>query len=225
VRCRELAGRLSGNPRAGAIATLATAGVHALRGDLETARELAAKSCAAAEEVRLPRLLAVLTHVLGTIELLAEDGVAAERDLRRGYDFFGRAGELGNLSKSAALLARALLLQHRLHEADALTREAEAAAAPGDAASQVAWRAVRARVLDVRGDRDEAERLAAEAVARAARTDDLRLRGETLLDLAAVLAPAAAAAVHFDEAVALLERKGVAPAIAAAGRLREELGV
>jgi hypothetical protein len=167
----------------------------------------------------------VQTHVLGTIELLAGDGVAAERELRRGYDFFGRAGELGNLTKSAALLARALLLQFRLQEADALTREAEAAAAPGDAAAHVGWRAVRARVLDVRGERDEAELLAREAVVRAARTDDLRLHGEALLDLAVVLAPAPSAAAVFDEAAALFARKGVAPAIAAVGRLREELGV
>ena len=116
-------------------------------------------------------------------------------------------------------------IHRHLLAADALTREAEAAAAPEDVASQVSWRAVRARVLDVRGESAEAERLVREAAFLAEGTDDLRLRGETLVDLAVVLAPAAAAAAHFDDAAAFLERKGVVPLLAATRRLREEYGV
>ncbi|HEY3181971.1 MAG TPA: adenylate/guanylate cyclase domain-containing protein [Gaiellaceae bacterium] len=223
--CRELGRRLRGNHRAAAVVMLAQAGLHALRGELEQARSLGADARAAAEELGLPRLPAAMSHVLGTIELVAGDAEAAERQLRPGYDFFGRTGELGNLSKSAALLGRALLLQYRLREADALTREVEAAAAPEDVAAQVMWRAVRARVLDVRGDAGTALRLAHEAAARAAQTDDLRLHGDTLVDLAVVLAPAAGAAAVFDDAAGVLERKGVVPAVAAVARLREELGV
>ena len=191
--------------RVGTAASLACAGVLALRGELEEARAVGASARAAIEELNLPRLSAEATHVLGSIELAAGDGAAAERELRRGYDFFGRAGELGNLARSAALLARALLVQGRLREADALTREVEAAASADDVSSQIAWRSVRARVLAARGEHADAEVLAREAVRLAARTDDLRGHADALLDLAAVPGGDEGAV---READALLARKG-----------------
>jgi class 3 adenylate cyclase len=206
ARCMRIGASIRGNRRAATLAMLASAGLYALGGETEEARALGAAARVGIAELNLPRLLASASQLLGTIELVAGDGVAAERELRRGYDFFGRAAELGNLCGSAGLLARALLLQGRLREADALAREVEAAAAPEDAASQIAWRSVRARVLAARGERGEAERLAREAVARAARTDDLHTRARALLDLAAVRG-GDAQAEH--EAELLLARKGV----------------
>jgi class 3 adenylate cyclase/tetratricopeptide (TPR) repeat protein len=226
ARCRDLAYLLRSNRRAAAAVMLTTAGLHALRGEFEEARELADASRAAVEDLGLPRLLAGMAHVPGTIELLAGDGAAAEAELRRGYEFFRQTGEPGNLARSAALLGRALLLQGRLREASALAHEVEAAAAAEDARAQVAWRAIRARVLAERGDHDEAERLAREAAALAAGTDNVGAQGEALLDLAVVVATAGRAAeacLFVDRAVEVLERKGIVPAVAAAKTLRREL--
>ena len=97
-------------------------------------------------------------------------------------------------------------MQGRLREADALTREVEAAASADDVPSQIAWRSVRARVLAARGEHADAEVLAREAVRLAARTDDLRGHAEALLDLAAVLR---GDEEGVREAHALLARKGV----------------
>ena len=87
-------------------------------------------------------------------------------------------GETGILSTLAALLAEAVLAQGRDAEAEELTRTSEAAATEEDAASQIAWRTVRAVALARRNDVVEAERLAREAVALAAETDFLVMHGD-----------------------------------------------
>jgi ATP/maltotriose-dependent transcriptional regulator MalT len=75
----------------------------------------------------------------------------------------------------------------------------------------IAWRRVRAKLSARRGDAEEAERLAREATAFAARTDRLAEHAAAVADLAEVLRFAgrleeSAAAVQ--EAVSLYERKG-----------------
>ena len=86
--------------------------------------------------------------------------------------------------------ARALLLQDRVDEADAVAAEAEALAG-ADLKAGIAWRGVRAECAARRGDGDLALRLAGEAVDLAAATDALLLVADARLALAAVLrAPA-----------------------------------
>ena len=73
------------------------------------------------------------------------------------------------------------------------------------------WRQVRAKVLAHRSDREEAERLAREAVARAEETDQLNGHGDALVDLAEVLEVAGKpdeAKAALEQALALYERKG-----------------
>jgi hypothetical protein len=72
---------------------------------------------------------------------------------------------------------------------------------------QVRSRMVRARILAGADQLDEAEGLAREAVARAAETDMLNLRGEALLNLAEVLARAGKnGRPELEHALALYER-------------------
>jgi class 3 adenylate cyclase/tetratricopeptide (TPR) repeat protein len=226
ARCRELAYLLRCNRRSAAAVMLTTAGLRALRGDVDDARELARASRAAVEDLGLPRLLATVTHVEGTIELLAGDAVAAEAALRGGDAFLRRAADRASLARTRALLGRAVRAQGRLREAEALAREVEETAAADDAWAQVAWRALRARLANGRGEHDEAERLAREAVARADDTDNIATHGDALLALAAAVGAAgrtAEASTLADRAVELLGRKGIGPALTSAARLRGEL--
>lgn len=74
---------------------------------------------------------------------------------------------------------------------------------------QILWRQVRGKVLARRGDLQEGERLAREAVALADETDMLNAHGDALTDLAEVLALAGQdARGELDRALALDERKG-----------------
>ena len=63
----------------------------------------------------------------------------------------------------------------------------ERIAAPEDIVTQVMWRGVRARICARRGDAEEGEALAREAVRLAEPTDLLVLRADALLDLAEVV--------------------------------------
>lgn len=98
------------------------------------------------------------------VELAGRDPDAAERILLPGLDALERAGERSYYSTGMATLADVLLLQGRLEEAEEATVAAERAAASNDLATQYMWRGIRARVLARRGEHEEAERLAREAV-------------------------------------------------------------
>ena len=96
-------------------------------------------------------------------------------------------GETGILSTLAALLAEAVLAQGRDAEAEELTRASEHAAAADDAASQIAWRRIRALALSRRGAHGEATTLAHDAVERAVETDFLVAHADALVALGEVL--------------------------------------
>jgi tetratricopeptide (TPR) repeat protein len=110
-----------------------------------------------------------------------------------------------------ANLARALAAQGRDDEAAELATRAGELAVRDDLYSQVERRGPLALVLARQGRTAEAERLAAEAVEIAAPTDMLTMRGDALLDQAAVAAaagrPGDAARIARD-ALALYRAKG-----------------
>jgi DNA-binding SARP family transcriptional activator len=189
----------------------ALAGLRAMRGEFDTARELIRRSERTLEELGLTLECARQGEVGGMIELLAGDPAAAERELRPGFDLFSEAGENSLLVSRAAELAEAIYRQGRYEEAERLTQTSETLADPADAHAQVRWRAVRAKTLARRGAVEEAERLAREAVALSAKTDGIdELQAGSRMDLAQVLLTTgrAARAVPFvREALELYERK------------------
>jgi tetratricopeptide (TPR) repeat protein len=145
------------------------------------------------------------------VETLAGDHAAAARISRESYAQLEPMGERAYLSSAAALLAHALGDLDELDEAEHFSRVSEEASSPEDVFSQVLWRSGRAKIRARRGELGEAESLAREAVALAEKTDLLNTQGDTLADLAEVLAlagrPDEAAAV-LEQAAGVFERKG-----------------
>jgi class 3 adenylate cyclase/tetratricopeptide (TPR) repeat protein len=163
----------------------------------------------------------------GEIELMAGDAEAAERVLHEGFQLLDSIGETGYLSTVAADLAEAMYRQKRYEEAEHFSEVSEQTAAPGDLASQLSWRSVRAMVLAQRGEAERAEDLAREAVDIARSTDHLNTHAWTLLALADVLAiggRAAQAIPIIEEARALYDRKGNLVMAERARTLLAELG-
>ncbi|MGZ8636595.1 MAG: AAA family ATPase [Actinomycetota bacterium] len=182
------ASRGLGSVEAQALRALASA--RAMEGRFDEARELVTRARTVFEDLGLRLRAAFLSGTLGSIEMLAGDHAAAERAYRTGYDAIVELGEQGFLSTVAAQLAHAMIAGGALDDAETLTLLSEDAGAEDDVATQVLWRSARARILAARGDALEAELLAREAVARAEQTDDLNMRGDTLVDLGEVLAAA-----------------------------------
>jgi tetratricopeptide (TPR) repeat protein len=131
--------------------------------------------------------MAVAAHYGAFVETLADDLPSAERKPRLALEIFEGANERSAFSSGTALLAHALCDQGQYAEAEELTRQSKEAATADDAWSQIPWRSAGAKVLAHRGELDQAEAFAREAVGLAAETDLLNIHGDALLDLAEVL--------------------------------------
>ena len=120
------------------------------------------------------------------VELLAGDLAAAEAELRRDDAALAAIDERYFRSTVAAILANVLWLRGDASGAQSYSELAEAIADSDDVWSQLAWRTARARTLAASGHRDEARRLAAEAVALTDHTQEIELRADALAALAEV---------------------------------------
>ena len=221
-RCEAILAEVEANPAASAEVLQPIAGLHAMQGRFDEARELLSTSDAAFEELGLT-LSSAVSHHAAMVDLLAGDPVAAERSLRRGYAALEEMGERALLSTTAAFLGQALLAQDRYEEAEALAELSAELAAQDDLVTQVVWRGVRARCLARRDQLDDAEGLAREAVALAEATDLLNHRADAFVDLGIVLGTLGRgeeAQTTFAEAVRLYELKGN---VVAAARVRSDL--
>jgi class 3 adenylate cyclase/tetratricopeptide (TPR) repeat protein len=210
-RAEEILDRARGTRAVESTFIVSLAGLHAMCGRFEEARELFARGRAIVEELGLKVWLAGFSLVASDIEMLAGDSGTAEAHLRAGYEALHGMGDRGLLSTVAAALARAIYAQGRYEEAERFTEISEELDGRGDIASQIGWRATRGKVLAHRHDFEQAESLAREAVAIAKRTDDLAQRGRALLDLAEVLELAhrgEEAAELVETALDLFEQKG-----------------
>jgi tetratricopeptide (TPR) repeat protein len=211
------------SPEAEAAILRHLSGLHAMAGRFELARELLATSVALCAELGLT-LNAVAAQNEAFVELLAGNPAAAEASLRGCYQMLEDMGERAFRSTTAAMLARALLEQGRLEEAEELALLSARLASSGDLLTQLLWRSVRARVLAARGAFAEAEALALAAVELAATSDFLNCRGDAVLDLSRVLARCGKheeALKATGAALALYERKGN---VVAAGQAVRQLG-
>jgi tetratricopeptide (TPR) repeat protein len=187
VRCRQILrdARLS---HAGEAAVLAVnAGLHAMLGKFDDAREGYNDSRRIGEAFGLGAWIAALPLYSGPIELLAGRAGDAERELRRGYDALRRMGDRSRRATMAAFLAHALYDLQQNREAEEFARKSKELAAEDDAFTQVVWRGALAKVLARRGDCGDAIQHAQDAVDRASKTDGLNLRGDALLDQAKAL--------------------------------------
>jgi class 3 adenylate cyclase/tetratricopeptide (TPR) repeat protein len=209
--CEEVRSKAAGDRGVEAVVTTVVAVLEARRGRFEEARRLEHESEELFRELGLSVSLAGAGMYSGTIELLADDPEAAERELRTTLEALDQLGDRGGLSTSAALLAEALYLQGRDDDAERYTVTAAEAASPADLVSQVLWRGARAKVLARRGADTEAERIAREGLALAAKTDFSWLHGNALVALGAVFHAAAndgEARTALEEALGRYEAKG-----------------
>lgn len=185
------------------------AGLNAMQGRFAEARLLFAKGLAILEELGLTLRMATRRTISGAIELLADDPVAAERELRWGYE---RLEEMGAKTEGGSIgrqLAEALYRQGRYDEAE-----------------RYAGNDVRAKLLARRGDFEGAERLARETVAGADGDDNPNRRGTLRVALAEVLSLGgrrAEAVAVLDAARALFEAKRNVAAVARIENLRSTL--
>ena len=212
ARAQDLLARAGDNPRAMARATRFLGHLSSIRGDIDAARTRLAHARQLLEELGTGVDTSMnIAEMMGYLELLADDPVAAEREMRPGYRTLKAMGEKSYLSTLTAMLAEAVYRQGRLEEAEALTRESEEAAARDDLVSQIGWRSVRAKVLARRGAPEPAERLAHEAVELAELTDFVSIHADALLDLVEVLTLCgrrSEAAPYAERAAELYARKG-----------------
>ncbi len=135
-------------------------------------------------------------------------------------------GELGNFMWFCCNLAQALLGLGRDDEAEQWLERGRETAPSEEPHPQMLWRQVRGKVLARRGELQEGERLAREAVALAEPSDNLRLRSMGLEDLVHILLAAGRprdAIPAVEELVRLRERKGEPVAAAKARSLLGQL--
>jgi len=205
-----------------ATALTVLARVAALRSNLEEARQLVGEANAITSDLGESLTQAADCISQALIELLDDDLAAAEDMLRSGYLRLEQMGATGPLVSVAAMLARVVLLRGRGDEAEELTRICERLAARNQLDAQVKWRSIRAIALARRGDPEEADRLAREAVYLADETDQLDSRAEARVDLAEVLRLGGRhgeAGRELDRAILLYRKKGNEIAEGSARRL------
>jgi len=187
------------------------AGFYAMQGRFDEARELLARAGSILEELGRPLDVSTQAFWSGPLELLAGDPAAAERELGPACETLEASGEKGWLSTMAALHAEALYAQDRLEEAEAAVRVSRDAATSDDYDAQGLWRCAEAKVLARRGQFEEAERLAREAIDQIDRTDEVNHHAEVRMGLVEVLRLAGRAdeaGGALGEALARYEQKG-----------------
>ncbi len=158
------------SPSVEATSTRHQAVLEALRGRFDTGRTLLADARRTVEELGLRRDLMEVELFAGIIELLAGDPRAAEVPLRAAHAGLDEMGAGADAALAAAHLARGLLAQGRVDDAEAAAAASERAAGQ-DLKAGIASRTVRAQVLALRGEVADAVVVAEAAVALAADTD------------------------------------------------------
>jgi tetratricopeptide (TPR) repeat protein len=209
-RFNELLAEVTDDPVLEAHVVGDRAGLEAMLGRFEQAREDYARSVQIFKDRGLKRALGAQTVVCAEIEVLADNPEAAERELRIGCEIAEETGNKGSLATLASVLAETLYLQGRYEEAGSFAARSAEAAPPDDVASHILWRSARAKLLARAGRADEAEQLARHAVALAEQTDGLNVHAGALMSLAAVrglTAGDAAGAEALDAATRLYEQK------------------
>jgi class 3 adenylate cyclase/ATP/maltotriose-dependent transcriptional regulator MalT len=210
ARCETVKERVVGDGQSEAQLLCVVARLEAMRGNFEVSRELCAQARQGFEELGLPMDAAGMVLESSRVEMLAGDPVAAERELRRGFDALQAVGERFVLSTLSGLLGHALWAQGRLSDAEDMAALAQELSEPDDIDAQVIWRCLEAKLLASAGEGSEAETLVQSAIDLLESTDAFALHIGAYTDLGEVLQligrPGADAA--FARARALAEAKG-----------------
>ncbi|HEX4746359.1 MAG TPA: BTAD domain-containing putative transcriptional regulator [Gaiellaceae bacterium] len=208
-RCRELLATEWGDPLLNAEIAGATAGLAAMLGLREEADELMDRALSAMREA--DEWIWIVSFWFSVIRIWHGDPEAAERELQPAYEALKKIGEKSHFSSMAHALAAAVYAQGRLDEAERLTYECEEACRANDIHSHILWRSIRAKVLASRGEGEEADRLARQAVEFAETSDFIPAHADALIDLAEVCelgGDTFEARSALEQALTLYEQKG-----------------
>ena len=225
-RCEGLLTQGLANRQAEALVLRSLAHLCAMRGDFARGRELYTRARELLNDLGLAVFAASISIQSSSVEMLAADPAAAERELQRDTETLSGLGEKYLLPVLTGLLAQSVQAQGRSAEAAEISRIAEELAAEDDVEAQAVWRAVRAKVLAEAGEYKDAERLAREAVELLRETEATVKLADTLLDLAEVLISAGqvrAGQAALEESSRLHEAKGNLVAQSRAQALLDEL--
>jgi tetratricopeptide (TPR) repeat protein len=226
TRCEGLLNQGVASRLAEAAVLRSLAHLCAMRGDFARARELYTRARELFEDLGLAVFAASVSIQASSVEMLASDPAAAERELQRDSETLTALGEKYYLPVLTGLLAQSVYAQGRSAEAAEISRIAEELAAEDDVEAQAMWRAVRAKVLTEEGEHEHAERMAREAVELLRQTEATVKLADTLLDLAEVLIASGqirAGRVALEEGSRLHEAKGNLVAHSRAQALLDEL--
>jgi predicted ATPase/class 3 adenylate cyclase len=221
----RIAQGMRGHLTAEAVALCFLGQIRALLDEPELARELILQGVARRKDLGdLPGASMARAEGLGYyVEMLRGNWTAAETELRSGYDALEAIGDKNYLSTVAGWLAHCLYAQDRLDEAEDFAQTCRESAAASWIASQVLWRGASAMLLARRGQIEEGEEVARDAVALALQTDRFDSQTDSLMDLAEVMRVAG----RWDEAATAvqdaLERYEAKEAQAALPRARRVL--
>ena len=185
--------------------------LYAMDGSGDHGRELIARAGAIALDLGMQLTsTATRSYWLAILDTLSGDHVAAERELRSGYEVLEEMGETNFASTLAARLAQALCALGRYDEASRFVSISRTTAAAGDIVSQVILRGAEAKISANAGNHGEARSIVQEAITLAAQTDALNMQADILVDLSEVQRGAQddRASVSVREALHLYEQKG-----------------
>ncbi len=158
-----------------------------LRGRPDKARSMLADAREIVSELGLRHGLMETALYAGLIESMVGDPVAAEPHFRTALEGLDSLGVGADAGQAAALLARSLLAQGRIDEADRYAAESERIAGH-NLKTAIGWRAVRAEILSAQGRHGEAVVMARDAVQVAAETDLVLDYADACMTLSRVLA-------------------------------------
>jgi class 3 adenylate cyclase/tetratricopeptide (TPR) repeat protein len=208
-RCDAELDAVDGERMVEAAALACGAGLRAMLGSFDPARELLKRCVALCEEFNVFNVQPLFWG--RDVEMLAGNPVRVEQELRRAREQLTPVKTGWGLEFAIrALLADTLCAQGRYAEAKAET-DVMPAGVTDWLIPHARWRGARAKALARCGSQEEAIALAAEAVALAEPTDGLNMRADAFFDQGEVLAACgreSAAAQSIDAAAELFERKG-----------------
>jgi class 3 adenylate cyclase len=226
-RSEEAFGWARNDARTEAVLLFAVALGEAYRCNFGVARDICRRREDLYSELGLRYAVARNKNAWAKVESLAGDHEASERLFRESCDMFIEMGERAFLSTRAAELAeKPLYAQGKYDEAERFAELGRETGASDDIETQARWRGALAKVRARQGERDEAERLAREAVELVEPVDDAELAGDVLVDAAEVFRLADRpdeAERYARRGLAVFEAKGIAPSAAAARAMLEAL--
>jgi tetratricopeptide (TPR) repeat protein len=207
-RCQQLV-TIRGTEHPGVLSELAI--LFAMVGRFDEGRELNERARRfIVERMHVRRMLRFVAQSDATVEVLAGDVAAAENALRVALDLTRESNERDPVSQITARLATVVRAQGRLDEAASFALLSEQAAPSEGVEARALSLAATARSASDRGDHQEAEGRARQAVSLVPK-EMLSLRAEVLVELADVLRVGShghGAPEAVREAMRLYERKG-----------------